>query len=365
MSIDRINDLSLHNHSLAAALHAAAIRVIDSGWYAMGPEVAAFEKAFAAWCGVAHAVGVGNGTDAIELALRAVGVVAGDEVITVANAGFYSSTAIRAIGAVPVYADIARNGFLLCPQDAARCVTAKTRAIIVTHLFGELADMQPLLELAREKGIALVEDCAQAHGAMHGGRRAGSFGDAAAFSFFPTKNLGALGDGGAVVTTRDDVAARVRSLRQYGWSSKYTVVDGGACNSRLDELQAALLSVKLPYLDQWNSRRRAVATRYAETITHPAIVKPAIGGEDHVAHLYVIRCARRDALKQYLQQHGIGCDIHYPVLDYLQPVHGTTAVRRLPASEQAAAEILTLPCYPELTQQEVDRIAACINNWSG
>jgi aminotransferase EvaB len=365
MSIDRINDLALHNRTLAGELHAAAGRVIDSGWYALGPEVADFEQAFAAYCGVSHAVGVANGTDALELALRAVGVQAGDEVITVANAGFYASTAIHAIGAVPVYADIQTHDLLLDPQDAARCISSKTRAIIVTHLFGQLADMAPLQALARSHGIALVEDCAQAHGARRAGQRAGSIGDVAAFSFFPTKNLGALGDGGAVVTRRDDVAARVRSLRQYGWASKYTVTDSGARNSRLDELQAALLSVKLPHLDGWNSRRRAIAARYAESITHPRITVPAIAGEDHVAHLYVIRSAQRDSLKLHLQQHGIGCDIHYPVLDYRQPaVAAVHAGVSLAATEHVLQEILTLPCYPELELAEVDAIVACINRWS-
>ena len=363
MSIDKINDLALHNRALASDLHAAAGRVIDSGWYALGPEVTAFEQAFAAYCGVTHAIGVANGTDALELALRAVGVQAGDEVITVANAGFYASTAIRAIGAQPVYADIRDDNLLLCAADAASRITAKTRAIVVTHLFGQLADMAPLLALASANSIAVVEDCAQAHGAQRDGQRAGSWGDVAAFSFFPTKNLGALGDGGAVVTRCDDVAARVRSLRQYGWTSKYTVADSGARNSRLDELQAALLAVKLPHLDGWNAQRRVIAQRYAGKITNPAIRLPDINGDDHVAHLYVIRCQHRDALRAHLQQHGIGCDIHYPLPDYRQPVLAKT-MAPLPVTEKNVTDILTLPCYPELTLAEVDTIAGCINCWS-
>ncbi len=364
MSINKINDLTLHNHAIADRLHAAAARVIDSGWYAMGPEVEYFEKAFAAYCGVAHAIGVANGTEAIELALRAIGVVAGDEVITVANAGFYSSTAIRAIGAVPVYADITAEHLLLCPQDAARCISEKTRAIIVTHLFGQLAEMEPLLALAKKHNIAILEDCAQSHGAERNGKRAGSWGDVAAFSFFPTKNLGALGDGGAVVSNSEKISARVRSLRQYGWTSKYTVADSGARNSRLDELQAAMLAVKLTYLDNWNSKRRAIAARYAEKITHPLIKKPAITGIDNVAHLYVIRTAQRDALKAHLQKNAIGCDIHYPILDYRQPVVGAQYEgTMLPVSEEIVREILTLPCYPELTLEEVDAIADCINRY--
>ncbi len=365
MSINKINDLHLHNHSLSDALRCAALRVVDSGWYALGPEVEQFEKAFAAYCGSGDAIGVANGTDAIELALRAVGVVAGDHVITVANAGFYSSTAILAIGAVPVYADIDPDTLLIDPAAVEQVFTDKTRALIVTHLFGHLAAMEPLLALARTRGIALIEDCAQAHGAERNGKRAGSWGDIAAFSFFPTKNLGALGDGGAVVTSRPELAERVRQLRQYGWSSKYTVELLGARNSRLDELQAALLSVKLPHLDGWNRKRREIAARYAAKIHHPAVRLPIIECKDHVAHLYVVRSPYRDALKSHLHHHGIASDIHYPVLDYRQPAvaqHYPALI--LAVSEQCAQEILTLPCYPELTTDEVDTIADCINRWT-
>ncbi len=366
MSINKINDLSLHNSAIAAALHNAAGRVIDSGWYAMGPEVTAFEKAFAAYCGAADAIGVANGTEAIELALRAVGVDCNDEVITVANAGFYSSTAIRAIGAKPVYVDVLENNFLMNPDCAAAAITPKTKAIIVTHLFGQLADMNPLCALAKKHGVALIEDCAQSHGAQaEDGKRAGSFGDIAAFSFFPTKNLGALGDGGAVVTSNTALAVRVRSLRQYGWTSKYTVADSGARNSRLDEMQAALLSVKLPLLDGWNEKRRVIAKRYAEKIQHASVRVPDVAGVDHVAHLYVIRCLQRDALKKHLQDNGIATDVHYPVLDYHQPAASAAyASVSLPASEKLRDEILTLPCYPELTLDEVDAVAQCINSWA-
>lgn len=364
MSIDKINDLSLHNSAIAKELHVAAQRVIDSGWYAMGPEVAAFEKNFAAYCGVAEAIGVANGTDALELALRALGVSVGDEVITVANAGFYSSTAIRAIGAVPVYVDILESNLLMDPARVAAAITPKTKAVVVTHLFGQLADVDAVCALAKQHGIAVLEDCAQSHGATANNKRAGSFGDIAAFSFFPTKNLGALGDGGAVVTADAALAARVRSLRQYGWTTKYTVADGGARNSRLDEMQAALLSVKLPLLDSWNEKRRQIAKRYAEKITHPVVRVPNVSGVDYVAHLYVIRCAQRDALKKHLHDHGIASDIHYPILDTQQPVTGgTLSSIALPVSEKMRAEILTLPCYPELTLDEVDVVANCINSW--
>ncbi len=365
MSIDKINDLAAHNKIISEELYAAAARVIHSGWYALGEEVKKFETAFADYCGVSHAVGVGNGTDAIEIALRAVGIKAGDEVITVANAGFYASTAILSIGAVPAYADITESNFLLCVKNVEKYITSKTKAVIATHLFGELVDMQPLLELAKKHGIAVIEDCAQAHGAERNGKRAGSWGDAAAFSFFPTKNLGALGDGGAVVTSSGKIAVRARSLRQYGWAEKYSVADSGARNSRLDELQAAFLSVKLPYLDQWNMQRRSIAKRYAEKITNPVINKPVIEDGSHVAHLYVICCDARDSLKKYLQQQRVGCDVHYPTLDYQQPImEEKYSDVHLPASEKVTAKILTLPCYPELLLDEVDKIAACINSWS-
>lgn len=365
MSLNKINDLHLHNHALTDALHAAACRVIDSGWYALGPEVEQFEHAFAHYCGVAHAVGVANGTDAIELALRAVGVQAGDDVVTVANAGFYSSTAILAIGAMPVYADILPDTLLLDPTALRQCLTARTRAVVVTHLFGQLADMPALIDIARAHGAAVVEDCAQAHGAERHGQRAGSFGDAAAFSFFPTKNLGALGDGGAVVTTREDIATRLRALRQYGWSTKYTVEHTGAGNSRLDELQAALLSVKLPHLDSWNRRRREIACRYSTRIHHPQVAVPRIDNKDHVAHLYVIRTPHRASLQQHLRANGIASDIHYPVLDYRQPaLAGRYDGVVLPVSEACVQDILTLPCYPELRTEEVDAIAECINRWT-
>lgn len=366
MTINKINDLSLHNNAIAPALRSAANRVIDSGWYAMGSEVAAFEKAFAEYCGTADAIGVANGTDAIELALRAVGIAVNDEVITVANAGFYSSTAIRAIGAKPVYVDVLEKNFLMDLDCVAATITSKTKAIIVTHLFGQLAEMEPLCALAKKHGVTLIEDCAQSHGAQaENGKRAGSFGDIAAFSFFPTKNLGALGDGGAVVTFNAELASRVRSLRQYGWTSKYAVADSGARNSRLDEMQAALLSVKLPLLDSWNEKRRAIAKRYAEKIQHNAVRVPNITGVDHVAHLYVIRCQQRDALKKYLHDHGIATDIHYPVLDYHQPVACAAYPSvTLPVSEKLRDEILTLPCYPELTLAEVDTVAQCINSWT-
>ena len=363
----KINDLLLHNRSIQAELEAAAKRVIASGWFALGPEVDAFEKAFATWCGASYCRGLANGTDAIELALRAVGVTAGSEVIVAANAGMYSGTAIYAIGARPVYADIDPATFNIDAASAAKVITANTRAIIATHLYGQLCDMPTLRALADKHRIALVEDCAQGHGASLQGKKAGTFGDIAAFSFYLTKNLGALGDGGAVVTSRKDLFDTVTQLRQYGWESRYKVVRSGGSNSRLDEIQAALLNVKLPHLDKWTEQRRVIGKLYAERIRHAQVSVAPFAGERHVYHLLVVRCKHRDKLKIYLAEHGIAADIHYPLLDYQQPVFAgqTIANTHLPHSEQAVQEILTLPCYPELALADAEYVAEVINHWPG
>lgn len=362
-----MHTIALNDLSRASAeretIKAAILRVVDSGWYIHGPEVERFEREFALYCGANHAVGVANGTDAIELGLRALGVGAGDDVVIAANAGMYSTTALRAIGASPVFADIDGKHLVMDPDAAEAAITLRTTAIVVTHLYGRMADMTRFRALADRKRIALFEDCAQAHGARQNGRATGSWGDAAGFSFYPTKNLGALGDGG-IVTTRDaNVASRVRRLRQYGWDKKYVVIDGPARNSRLDEIQAAVLRVKLPLLDGWNIRRREIARRYA-TVQNDHLRHPDITGEDYVAHLYVVRTDARDALREHLRDSGIGSEVHYPLLDTQQPVLQATAnTRRLPVSEHAVLEILTLPCYPELTDAEVTRVCEVLAAW--
>ncbi len=362
----KINDLRLHNLTIQDELDAAIKRVVASGWYALGPEVEAFEEAFATWCGAAWGCGLANGTDAIEIGLRALGVRRGDEVVVAANAGMYSCTAILAIGAEPVYADIDPDTFNIDPSDAARCISARTRAIIATHLYGRLCDMPALKVLAEQHDIALLEDCAQAHGAALAGRKAGSWGDAAAYSFYPTKNLGALGDAGALVTSRRDILDTVRLLRQYGWENRYKVMRGGGSNSRLDELQAAVLTVKLRYLDEWTGKRQALGRFYAQHIRHPLVQVSPFAREAHVYHLYVIRCARRDELRSYLGERGIATDVHYPLLDYQQPLFAgqPLARTRLPCSERAVKEILTLPCYPELSMADAKYVADNINAWN-
>lgn len=365
-TFSKINDLLLHNRQLQTELNAAAARVISSGWFALGREVESFEKAFAAWCGTSWCRGVANGTDAIELALRAVGVHAGDEVVVAPNAGMYSTAAITAIGARPVYADISPETFNLCPDSVSKVLSGSTRAIIATHLYGLMCDMPRLRQLADSHKLSLVEDCAQSHGASLHGKKCGTWGDIAAFSFYPTKNLGALGDAGAVVTSRRDLYETVSQLRQYGWDRRYHAVCSGGRNSRLDELQAAFLLAKLPFLDTWVERRRAVGKFYADNINHPAVTVTPYGHERHAYHLYVLRCHRRDALRAWLAESGIATDVHYPCLDYRQPcMRQQGNWPALPHSESSVEEILTLPCYPELTLEDADFVVRCINRWTG
>jgi dTDP-3-amino-2,3,6-trideoxy-4-keto-D-glucose/dTDP-3-amino-3,4,6-trideoxy-alpha-D-glucose/dTDP-2,6-dideoxy-D-kanosamine transaminase len=338
-------------------------RVVDSGWFVLGPEVSAFESEFASYCGPGlHAVGVANGSDALELSLRAAGVLAGDRVACCANASMYASLAICHVGAVPVFVDIGAD-HTMDPAAFAAIASDKIKAAIVTHLYGQLADMTNLLATARAFGIKVIEDCAQAHGARIAGQRAGSFGDFASFSFYPTKNLGALGDGGAVVCQNLQGAETVRSLRQYGWAQKYQVTQAGGRNSRLDALQAAILRLRLAKLDANNAARHAIASRYVAEINHPDIVLPMIG-PGHVAHLFVIRTQRRTDLIQYLTSMQIGHDVHYPIADHQQ---ATMADRypgiQLPRTEQFASEVLSLPCFPELAPAQVQRVIQVLNAW--
>ena len=367
-----LNALKRHVAPMRDDLLAVAAATIDEGRYILGPGVAAFERAFADYCGVAHCLGTGNGTDALELALKAVGVAAGDAVAVTANAAMYATTAVLACGATPVFVDVCDDDATL-DADAldrvfdgeARIEKARIKAVVATHLYGRLARMDTLLGLCRPRGIAVVEDCAQAHGARgRDGKRAGAYGDAAAFSFYPTKNLGALGDGGAVVTDDDAVAERVRALRQYGWERKYVNALPGGRNSRLDELQARMLSLMLPRLEGWNARRRAIAARYTRGIDHPDIRVAPEGGDDYVAHLYVVHSERRDALRAHLAGAGVETDVHFPVPDHRQPCHGGRydAVS-LPVTERHTRTALTLPCFPELTDDEATLVIDACNRF--
>ena len=359
-----VNSLQRHIQPLAERLADASRRVIESGYFVLGPHVQRFELAFADYCGAAHAIGVGNGTDALELCLRALDIGPGDRVAVVANAAMYGTTAVLACGGVPVFVDIDPATHTMCPQALAAALDAgPVKATIVTHLYGRLAGMDALLPLCRSRGVALVEDCAQAHGAQDGtGTRAGAFGDIASFSFYPTKNLGALGDGGAVVTSNATLAERTRQLRQYGWSAKYTNTLAGGRNTRLDEMQAALLLEMLPALDDWNARRRAIANRYSAGIRTPALHLPPPCGLEHVAHLYVVRCDARDAARARLAELQVQTDVHYPTPDYRQPcLQDAVDARSLPQTEADARSVLTLPCFPELTDAEVDAVIDACN----
>lgn len=360
-----INNLSAHVSNYRTAIDAAIKRVLDRSWLVLGPEVATFEKLFAAYVEVSYCRSVANGTDALELALRALGMQAGDEVATVANAGMYTSTAILAIGGTPMYMDVDLVTQVVMQNEVERALQQGVKAVVVTHLYGQAQpNIADIAAKCREAHVALVEDCAQAHGARVNGKRVGSFGDAGCFSFYPTKNLGALGDGGAVVCHDAELAEKVGRLRQYGWSAKYQVELAGARNSRLDEIQAAILSEFLPHLDSWNARRREIASQYSMLITHPEIMLPPVSGEDYVAHLYVVRTPKRDMLREHLRKQDIATDVHYPIPDHRQPVFGGRfSDVRLPNTEKLAQEVLTLPCYPEMTQEDIKRVIHAANDW--
>jgi dTDP-3-amino-2,3,6-trideoxy-4-keto-D-glucose/dTDP-3-amino-3,4,6-trideoxy-alpha-D-glucose/dTDP-2,6-dideoxy-D-kanosamine transaminase len=300
---------------------------------------------------------VGNGTDALEISLRALDCGPGDEVITVANAGAFGSVAIFSVGARPVYVDVELESGLIDCNTIAAAIRPATKAIIVTHLYGKLADMDRICPIAKAAGIPIIEDAAQAHGARRYGRHAGSWGALGCFSFYPTKNLGALGDGGAIITSDTKLSDRVRALRQYGWDGRFQVALPGGRNSRLDEIQATVLLEKLPHLDAMNAERRRIAERYRTALAGLPITFPN-SGEDHVFHLCVARHQARDHLRQELARQGIDTDIHYPIPDYRHPgfrtLQGETSP--LPRTETFMAEILTLPCFPGMTDIELDRI---------
>jgi len=347
-------------------IDAAIQRVLNSGWYILGQEVESFEREFAAYVGVQHAIGVGSGTDALELALRVSGVGPADLVFTVSHTAVATVAAIELAGATPVLVDIDPATYTMDPNSLAEALSrsyqGRLGAVIPVHLYGQPADMPAIVELAHRYGLRVIEDCAQSHGATLGGRKTGNWGDIAAFSFYPTKNLGALGDGGMVVTNDSSLADKVRSLRQYGWRERY-VSDSPGLNSRLDELQAAILSVKLQYLDEENQKRRAVAEVYDRMLSRANLVLPAcVSGAKHVYHQYVVRSTNRGALKSLLADKGIGTAIHYPV-----PVHRQPAYQgRLPCpvsmvrTEMLAGEILSLPMYPELTEAQVQAVCTAV-----
>lgn len=348
----------VHRAEIDAAIH----RVLESGWYILGREVETFEHEFAAYVGVHHAIGVGSGTDALELALRACGVGSGDLVFTVSHTAVATVAAIELVGATPVLVDIDPITYTLDPNSLeaalARSPAGTPKAIIPVHLYGYPADMPAILDLARRHGLYVIEDCAQSHGATLAGRMTGVWGDIAAFSFYPTKNLGALGDGGMVMTDDPALAERVRLLQQYGWRERY-ISDTPGGNSRLDELQAAVLRVKLRYLDEENECRRSLAQTYNTLLADTALSVPVVHpGATHVYHQYVVRSSQREALRTYLRQETIGTLIHYPAPVHLQPAYHNRVplVAPLLWTEEIVPQVLSLPMFPQLRNDQIQRV---------
>jgi len=356
-------DIKAINLSHQSGLEAALRRVLDNGWYILGQEVAAFEAEFAAYCGTAHAIGVANGLDAIFLILKAYGIGPGDEVIVPSNTYIATWLAVTHCGARPVPVEPLASSYNLDPGAIAAAITPRTKAIIPVHLYGQPADMAPINALAHRHGLKVIEDAAQAHGARYQGRRAGQLADAAAFSFYPGKNIGALGDGGAICTDDAALADTLRTLGNYGSRQKYHNQLAGF-NSRLDELQAAFLRVKLPLLDRDNRHRTALATRYTKRLaglpglTLPTVPVPA----DPVWHLYVVRHAERDRLARHLADAGIGSQVHYPVPPHLQPAYADLGLvpGSLPQAEAMAREVLSLPLGPTMTLAQADLVADAV-----
>ncbi len=346
-----------------AEINAAMLAVCGKGRYILGEETKAFEEEFAAYNGVAHAVGVGSGTEALHLALRACGIGPGDEVITVSHTAVATVAAIELTGATPVMVDIQPDTYTLDPACLQRALTPRTKAVIPVHLYGHPADLDPILRIARQAGIKVIEDCAQAHGAIYKAMRVGQWGDLACYSFYPTKNLGGLGDGGAVVTNDAALAENLRLLREYGWAERYVSRISGL-NSRLDELQAAVLRVKLRTLDRNNEARRRLAARYDEMLSGCGLVLPTVAPHvAHVYHLYVVRSSRRNELQLHLKKAGIGALVHYPMPIHRQPAYwgrlppgGATLLE----TERASGEVLSLPMYPELATADQDLVVRAL-----
>jgi len=339
--------------------------VVNQSFYIMGQQCEAFERAFAEFCGVGYCIGTGNGLDALTAILTALEIGSGDEVIVPSNTYIATALAVTRIGATPVFADPDIRNYNLTAAGIAEKISRKTKAILPVHLYGQPCDMDPIAQLANENHVYVIEDCAQAHGATYHGKKTGSFGIASAFSFYPTKNLGALGDGGAVVTDDADLAKKIRAIRNYGSEIKYENKYTGF-NSRLDEVQAALLNVKLRRAKSITEVRREIAKQYLDGITNPKILLPQVmEGVDSVWHLFAIRCEERDRLKQYLFEHGIETMIHYPIPPHLQACYQSLGYRRgdFPIAEELASTELSLPLFYGMTKEEVDRVIDALNRF--
>jgi len=369
VSEPRIPFLSLAPHDDGGAVRAAIERVVSGGWFVLGPEVEAFESEFAAACGAAHAVGTGNGTDALALILRALDIGPGDEVITTPLSAAYTALAIMMAGARPVFADIDPRRLTIDPDAIESAVTSRTRAILPVHLYGQAADMAAIERIASRHALAVVEDCCQAHLATATGRAVGTIGVAGAFSFYPTKNLGALGDGGAVVTNDHALAARIKRLGNGGQTDRYRHQEAGV-NSRLDEMQAAIVRARLPFLPQWTARRRALAAQYRATLATAPVTLLDEVDPGHVYHLFVIRSGhpggddRRGELQRHLAASGVETLVHYPMTIPSQAALARTHPADCPRAAAACDEVLSLPLHPRLGDDDLVRIAAAISEFS-
>ncbi len=377
--------------SIQDKLDKAVLEVLHGGQYILGKTVEDFEKAFAAYCGVNYAVGVGNGSDALVMALKACGVKPGDEVIATAMSFSATAEAITSVSATPVFADCTKDTFCIDPEDIKRKVTDKTKAIIPVHLYGQCADMDTINAIATEHDLKVIEDCAQAAGATYKGKKAGSLGDVGCVSFFPTKNLGCAGDGGIIVTSDESIYRQCRAFRAHGsgLDGLYTYgIQNGVeiseesmdfngnlpkyfnfvtgYNSRLDALQAAILSVKLPYLDGWNERRREIAEQYNEKISNPAVTRPSVSkGNSHIYYVYAITTEKRDELREYLKQNDITSGVYFPVPFHMQVVYKGLGYKKgdMPNAEFVGEHSMVLPMFPELTQEEIDKVINTVNRW--
>jgi len=351
--------------SMAAKINRAIIRVMESGWYILGKNVEEFEKEFSGYCGSKFGIGVGSGTEALHLALVACGIKQNDEVITVPNTAVPTCSAISFAGAIPVFADVDHETYNIDPAKIEQKISSKTIAIIPVHLYGQCADMEPIMDIAQKYNLKVIEDCAQSHGAEYKGKKAGTIGDIGCFSFYPTKNLGAYGDGGMIITNNKDLAKKVRLIRNYGQEGKYFSKIKGF-NSRLDELQAAILRIKLKYLDKWNSLRRGKAMLYNTLLKDSGVITPYESDYNkHIYHLYVIRTKYRNELQKFLYKNGIMTLVHYPIPIYLQESYRDLNIRKgsCPVAEKYAKEILSLPLYPELNNKTIQKVCKLIKTF--
>jgi dTDP-4-amino-4,6-dideoxygalactose transaminase len=356
-------DLYQINERHRDEIESAIGRVLDSGWYILGGEAEKFENEFADFCGTKYAIGVANGLDALIISLKALGIGQGDEVIVPSNTYIATALAVTATGAIPIFVEPDVDTFNLDPVQVEAAITRKTKAIIPVHLYGRACEMDAIMKIAKKHHLKVVEDCAQAHGAWYKGNRVGSFGDCGSFSFYPGKNLGALGDGGMITTDDEEIALKIRAIRNYGSLIKYDHQYKGM-NSRLDEIQAAILSAKLPFLDSDNKKRRNIASFYRKEIKNAAIALPKIDARvfrSHVWHLFVVRCESRDNLKKYLFEHGIETVIHYPVPPYRQQAYKEFHDLAFPVSDRLHREVLSIPISPVMTEESLEEVVSVIN----